>query len=175
MRARFERGLEHGSNALREARMSCGKRSRTAGLGFLPRPSASRSRRSVSSVFGERPAVRSGGRAVHPEGEDQQSHGEADAAGRTREQAATEVGLGDPGIQVSEARTPPGQAECGVWGHPPFGPVNPSVNPSVNPKGNRSGTVRQIDVSAAPPLQSQARSGLRPLRDEAARTAKRTL
>ena len=33
---------------------------------------------------GEWPAVRSGGRAVNPEGEGQQSHGEADAAGPTR-------------------------------------------------------------------------------------------
>jgi hypothetical protein len=34
----------------------------------------------LSICLDECPAVRSGGRAVHPEGEDQQSHGEADAA-----------------------------------------------------------------------------------------------
>jgi hypothetical protein len=39
----------------------------------LPRPSVSRSRRSFLVCVGERPVVRSGGRAVHPEGEDQQS------------------------------------------------------------------------------------------------------
>ena len=117
-----------------EAQATGRERSCDAWAPSLPRPSGSRSRRSVAPLsLSARPSDQAAGR-VQPEAKISRATARLTAAGRTREQAATEVGWGDPGIQVSEARTPQGQAECGVWGHPPFGPVNPSVNPQGKPQ-----------------------------------------
>jgi len=84
------------------------------------------------------------------------------AAGRTREQAATEIGSGDPGIHVSEAPPPDGQAKCDFARSAPVGAVNAKGNPQGNSSGNCGGNaMRQIDVSGEQSPQSKAVSGFR--------------
>ena len=69
--------------------------------------------------FAERPAVRSGGQAVQPEGDDQRSHGEADGSGLDREPLAIAANFGDARhrhIDVSEAWSPRSELESGIPG-----------------------------------------------------------
>ncbi len=82
-------------------------------MGCVPASALGKSQPPISLAGpGEWPAVRSGGQAVNPEGEGQQSHGEADGAGRSlskRRLTASGIHV----IDVSEAKPPQRQAASG--------------------------------------------------------------
>lgn len=104
---------------------------------------------------GEWPAVRSGGRAVDPEGEGQQSHGEVDAAGRTREPTAIAVGSARcaSAIDVGATVPPERQVESVSERFSPWSGADPCADLSADPVANPSATYRsQRSGFAAMPL-----------------------